>query len=128
DMQATLDAAALAQMSRRGQFTKGIVDGPFALDNALSMEAAKGKKLEGPVAGQADILLVPDIEAGNMLAKAHVYLAGGTVAGVVVGASAPVVLTSRADSARSKLCSIALAVHMANMKRHMKVKLGRVYF
>jgi len=126
-MPATLDAAALAQMSRRRQFTRGVVDGPLALDNALSMLAAKHKKIEGPVAGQADILLTPDIEAGNMLAKAHVYLAGGYLAGVVVGGAAPIVLTSRADNAESKLYSIAMAVHMVNMQRHAQVKLGRVY-
>jgi len=128
DMPATLDAAALAQMSDRRQFTRGIIDGPFALDNAMSELAAKHKKLSGPVAGRADIMLAPDIEAGNMLAKAHVYLAGGSVAGVVVGAAAPVVLTSRADTALSKLYSIALAVHMANMKRDQKIKLGRLHY
>ncbi len=127
-MQATLDAAALATMGLRGQFSHGIVDGPFALDNAVSEEAARHKGIGGPVAGRADILLVPDIEAGNILAKSHSFLAGGNVAGVVVGAAAPIVLTSRADSPKSKLYSIATAVLMANMERTGRFKFGEVHY
>ena len=87
-----------------------------------------GQRIEGPVAGQADILVVPSIEAGNMLAKSFVYLTGGSMAGVVVGARAPVVLTSRADSARSKLYSIAAAVLMSGFERDLRLKIGRVHY
>jgi phosphate butyryltransferase len=127
-MPATADAAALATMSRRGQFSTGIVDGPFGLDNAVSPEAARIKGLKGEVAGRADILLVPDIETGNILAKSFSFLCGGAVAGVLVGAAAPVVLTSRADSAEAKLHSIALAVLMANMRRDDRLKIGKVHY
>lgn len=113
DMPCTLDAAALAQMSRRGQIKGCVVDGPFALDNAISVEAAKHKGIESEVAGNADILLVPDIEAGNMMAKAIVYFARNKTAGLVLGAKAPVVLTSRTDTAETKLLSIASAVALA---------------
>jgi phosphate butyryltransferase len=127
-MPATLEAAALATMSRRGQFPRGIIDGPFGLDNAVSEAAARQKRISGEVAGRADILVVPEIESGNILAKSFVFLAGGRVAGVVVGAAAPVVLTSRADSADAKLNSIALAVLMANLKRDQRLKIGRVHY
>jgi len=128
-MQATIDATCLHKMSERGQFVPHcIVDGPFALDNAISEIAAKHKGIEGPVAGNADILLVPDIEAGNMLAKSTVYFAGAKIAGVIVGAKAPVVLTSRADCAYSKFVSIALAVYMSNVKRSLKLKIGKVHY
>jgi phosphate butyryltransferase len=127
-MPATVEAAALATMSRRGQFTTGIIDGPFGLDNAVSPEAARIKGLGGEVAGRADILLVPDIESGNILAKSFSFLARGGVAGVLVGAAAPVVLTSRADSAAAKLSSIALAVLMAGMRRDERLKIGKVHF
>ncbi len=123
-MTATQDAAILALMSNRGQFEHGIVEGPFAFDNAVSEEAAEVKGINNPVAGRADVLLVPDIEAGNILTKSFVYLARGRIAGVVVGAAAPVVLTSRADSAESKFLSIATAVHTAQMK-DISVKIGR---
>lgn len=113
DMPCTLDAAALAQMSRRGQIKGCVVDGPFALDNAISVEAAKHKGIDSEVAGNADVLLVPDIEAGNMMAKAIVYFARNKTAGLVLGAKAPVVLTSRTDSAEAKLLSIASAVALA---------------
>lgn len=113
DMPCTLDAAALAQMSRRGQIKGCVVDGPFALDNAISVEAAKHKGIESEVAGNADILLVPDIEAGNMMAKAIVYFSRNKTAGLVLGAKAPVVLTSRTDTAETKLLSIASAVALA---------------
>ena len=128
-MPATIDAAALAQMSRRHQLSvECIVDGPFALDNAVSELAAKHKKITGEVAGRADILLVPNIEAGNMLAKALVYLGGCRLAGLLVGASVPVVLTSRADTAEAKLLSIASAVFTVNLQRTLWLKVGRVHF
>lgn len=128
DMPATVDAAVLAKMNDRGQFPICCVDGPFALDNAVSLLAAQTKKLFGPVAGACDILLAPTIEAGNMLAKSFVYLGGGRVAGVLVGASAPVVLTSRADSAAAKLFSIATATLMADLQRTSRLKIGKVHF
>lgn len=107
-MQATLDAAALSQMSKRGQIKSCIIDGPLALDNAISKEAAEHKGIHSPVAGEADILLVPNIEAGNLLGKSLTYFGGAENAGIIVGAKCPVVLVSRADSAKSKLYSIAL--------------------
>lgn len=129
NMPATLDAAALAQMSRRRQLSVDcIVDGPFALDNAVSEIAAKHKKISGPVAGWADILLVPNIEAGNMLAKALVYLGGCRLAGLLMGARVPVVLTSRADTAEAKLLSIASAVFTVNLQRSLWLKVGKVHF
>lgn len=109
DMPATLDAAALAKMSDRGQLKDIIVDGPLALDNAVSLEAARHKGITSEVAGMADILLAPDIEAGNVLYKAITYFAGGMVSGIVMGAKAPIILTSRSDSDEAKLNSIALA-------------------
>jgi len=127
-MPATIDAAVLAKMSQRGQFSGKIIDGPLALDNAISPWAAEHKGIGGPVAGKADIIVVPSIEAGNMLCKAHVYLTGGNLAGVVIGASAPIVLTSRADTAQSKLYSIATAVLMANMERNLSIKFGKVHY
>ena len=127
-MPATIDAAVLAKMSQRGQFSGKIIDGPLALDNAISPWAAEHKGIGGPVAGKADIIVVPSIEAGNMLCKAHVYLTGGNLAGVVIGASAPIVLTSRADTAQSKLYSIATAVLMANIERNLGIKFGKVHY
>lgn len=124
-MQATQDAAILALMSYRGQFEHGIVEGPLALDIAVSEEAARTKGVKNPVAGKADILLVPSLESGNILAKAFSHLAGGRTAGLVLGARAPVVLTSRADSAESKFLSIACAVFAANMEQ-VHVKVGKV--
>ncbi|MCB1168174.1 MAG: bifunctional enoyl-CoA hydratase/phosphate acetyltransferase, partial [Leptospiraceae bacterium] len=103
----TLEAAALAKMSDRNQFHGGIVDGPFALDNAISEEAAAYKKISGEVAGKADILLVPEIVTGNALAKSFAHITGGTSAGLIYGASAPVVLPSRSDPERCKLMGIA---------------------
>ncbi len=111
-MPATLDAAILSKMNDRGQIKDCIVDGPFALDNAISKEAASHKKIESPVAGDADILILPDIEAGNVLYKALVFFANATVASVIVGAKIPIVLTSRADSDKTKLYSIALAASL----------------
>lgn len=128
-MPATLDAAALAKMADRRQYVPACtVDGPFALDNAVSIEAARHKKIAGPVAGDADILLVPCIEAGNMLAKSLVYFANRRLIGLLVGAKAPVVLTSRADSMESKMLSIAGAVLMVNMKRALQLKVGKVHY
>ncbi|WP_019415018.1 phosphate butyryltransferase [Paenisporosarcina sp. TG20] len=109
-MQTTLDAAALVVMNTRGQITGCVIDGPVALDNAISVEAAHSKGLKGQYAGQADILLVPNVEAGNILYKSLIYFAKAKVGAVIVGAKAPIVLTSRSDSAESKLNSIALAI------------------
>jgi len=108
DMPATVDAAMLCKMADRGQITGGLVDGPLAFDNAISIEAARTKKIESPVAGLADILVVPDLEAGNMVAKQLQYLAGADSAGIVLGTRVPVVLTSRADSVRMRLASTAV--------------------
>ena len=104
----TLDAAALCKMADRGQITGGILDGPLAFDNAISLEAARTKKIKSAVAGKADVLLVPDLEAGNMLAKQLVYLAGADAAGIVLGARVPIILTSRADTVRTRLVSAAV--------------------
>lgn len=109
-MQSTLDAAALSKMADRGQIVGGLVDGPLAFDNAVSPAAAKEKGIVSPVAGRADILIVPDLEAGNMLAKQLSFLAGADAAGVVLGATVPIILTSRADSERTRIASCALAV------------------
>lgn len=109
DMPATVDAALLAKMSERGQIKGAIIDGPLALDNAISAEAAEHKGIKSPVAGAADILLVPSIDAGNVLYKSMVYFAGARSAGIVAGAAAPIILLSRADSHESKMLSIALA-------------------
>jgi phosphate butyryltransferase len=127
-MPATIDAGALLAMERRNQFPTCEVDGPLALDNAVSKEAARIKKIPGKVAGDCDILVCPDIESGNVLAKSFAFLAGGRTAGVLVGAAAPIVLTSRADSAEAKLCSIATAVLTAGMQRMGRLKIGRVHF
>lgn len=113
-MQATLDAAVLTQMNRRGQITGCIIDGPLALDNAVSLLAAEHKGIKSDVAGNADILLVPTIEVGNALYKSMVYFAKAKVGAVIAGAKAPIVLTSRADSAESKLYSLALALCTAS--------------
>ncbi len=112
-MPATLDAAELVNMSEQGTIKGCILGGPFALDNAISEAAAKHKGIDHPVAGRADILVVPTIEAGNLLYKSAVYFAGARIAGIVAGAKAPVVLTSRADSEKAKLASIALGVMMS---------------
>lgn len=109
-MPSTLEAAALCKMAQRGQITGALVDGPLAFDNAVSLQAAKDKGIVSEVAGDADILVVPDLEAGNMLAKQLTFLAGADAAGVVLGARVPIVLTSRADSARTRLASCAVAV------------------
>lgn len=116
-MPATLDAAALCKMADRGQITGGVLDGPLAFDNAVSIEAARTKGITSPVAGQADILLVPDLESGNMLAKQLMYLGGASSAGIVLGAKIPIVLTSRADSRESRIASCAIALLLAHHYR-----------
>ncbi len=117
EMRSTVDAAALCKMADRGQITGGIVDGPLAFDNAVSPKAARDKGIVSPVAGRADILVVPDLEAGNMLAKQLAFLAGADAAGVVVGARVPIILTSRADSERTRIASCAVAVLMAQARQ-----------
>lgn len=114
NMQATLDAAALTQMNRRGQIKNCIVDGPLGFDNAISIDSARHKGIDSEVAGKADIILVPTIEVGNTLYKSLTYFANAKVGSVIAGAKAPIVLTSRADSAESKLYSLALAICLAN--------------
>jgi phosphate butyryltransferase len=117
DMPATVDAAILTQMNNRGQIKGCIIDGPLATDNALSEEAAKHKKISGPVAGKADILLLPNIEAGNVMYKTLSYTTNSKNGGILVGTSAPVVLTSRADSPETKMNSIALAALVAGLNK-----------
>ncbi len=114
DMPATMDAAMLAKMNDRNQIKGAIVDGPFGMDNAMSVEAAKTKGINSPVAGKADIVIVPDIEAGNIAYKSLVFVAGAEIASVVAGAKVPIILTSRADSEKSKMYSIALGVVYAD--------------
>lgn len=121
-MQVTVDAAALCKMADRGQITGGLLDGPLAFDNAISPAAAKEKGIVSAVAGDADILLVPEIESGNMLAKQLAFLGNADSAGIVLGARVPIILTSRADNLRSRLMSCALAVKMASARREGKVK------
>jgi phosphate acetyltransferase len=113
----TIEAAALCKMADRGQITGGIVDGPFAFDNAIDPEAARIKGIQSPVAGRAQILVVPDLEAGNMLAKNLVFLSKADAAGLVLGARVPIILTSRADSVRSRMASCAVAVLYADARR-----------
>ena len=113
----TVEAGALCKMADRGQITGAIVDGPLALDNAISLESVKIKKIDSPVAGRANVLIVPDLEAGNMLAKSLSFLAGADAAGIVLGARVPVILTSRADSVTTRLASCAVAALVANARR-----------
>ena len=115
----TLDAAALCKMADRGQITGALIDGPLAFDNAVSVEAARTKHIVSPVAGNANILLVPDLEAGNILAKQLVYLADAGAAGIVLGARIPIMLTSRADTPRGRIASAAVAVLLAHARRQM---------
>jgi len=115
----TIDAAALCKMADRGQITGGLLDGPLAFDNAIDPEAAKIKGIKSPVAGRAQILVVPDLEAGNMLAKNLSFLAKADAAGIVLGARVPIILTSRADSVRTRLASCAVAVLYANARRQL---------
>ncbi len=113
----TIEAAALCKMADRGQITGALLDGPLALDNAIDPEAARVKQIRSTVAGHANVLVVPDLEAGNMLAKSLSFLAGADAAGIVLGARVPVVLTSRADSVVSRLASCALATLLAGARR-----------
>ena len=116
EMQATIDAAMLCKMADRGQITGGLIDGPLAFDSAISVEAARTKHIESAVAGLADILVVPNIESGNMVAKQLQYLAGADSAGIVLGARVPIVLTSRADSVRMRLASTAVLKLLAHAR------------
>jgi phosphate acetyltransferase len=116
-MPSTIDAAALCKMADRGQIKGGILDGPLAFDNAISSDAARIKGIKSDVAGDPDILLVPDLEAGNMLAKQLTFLANADSAGLVLGARVPIILTSRADSVRSKIASAAVAVMAVNARQ-----------
>jgi phosphate acetyltransferase len=122
DVPSTLEAAALCKMADRGQITGGILDGPLALDNAISPEAAKIKGIVSPVAGRANVLVVPDLEAGNMLAKSLTFLAGADAAGIVLGARVPIILTSRADSQIARLASCAIAALVAKARRDRAAK------
>ena len=118
----TVEAGALCKMADRGQITGAILDGPLALDNAISLESVKIKKIESPVAGRANVLVVPDLEAGNMLAKSLSFLAGADAAGIVLGARVPIILTSRADSLLTRLASCAVAVLVAKARREAGTK------
>jgi len=117
DVPSTIEAAALCKMADRGQITGAILDGPLALDNAISLESMKIKQINSPVAGRANVLVVPDLEAGNMLAKSLTFLAGADAAGIVLGARVPIVLTSRADSLIARLASCAVATLVASARR-----------
>lgn len=121
----TTDAAILCKMADRGQINGGVLDGPLALDNAINLEAAKIKGISSPVAGRAQILVVPDLEAGNMLAKNLIFLADADAAGIVLGAAVPVILTSRADSVRTRLASTAVGTLYAHYLMQQKEKAGK---
>jgi phosphotransacetylase len=123
-IRSTIDAAALCKMADRGQITGAILDGPLAFDNAINLVAARSKHIVSKVAGQADILVVPDIESGNMLAKQLSYLANADSAGIVLGARVPIVLTSRADNARTRMASAAVAVLLAHARRQAVLSAG----
>ncbi len=122
DVPSTIEAAALCKMADRGQITGAILDGPLALDNAISLESVKIKKINSPVAGRANVLVVPDLEAGNMLAKSLSFLANADAAGIVLGARVPVILTSRADSVMTRLASCAVAALVARARREASGK------
>jgi phosphate butyryltransferase len=124
----TVDAASLSKMADRDQIKGCLVDGPFALDNAINPEAAEYKKIYSPVAGKADIVLVPDVVTGNVLSKSYPHIAGGTMAGLVVGGTAPIVLPSRADSLESKLAGIVAAVVQAQTMVDGKLDVQTVHF
>jgi phosphate acetyltransferase len=113
----TIEAAALCKMADRGQITGAVLDGPLALDNAISAKAAALKQINSPVAGRANVLVVPDLEAGNMLAKSLSFLAQADAAGIILGARVPIILTSRADSQLTRLASCAVAVLLADARR-----------
>ena len=117
DVPSTLEAAALCKMADRGQITGAVLDGPLALDNAISPEAAKIKRISSPVAGRANVLVVPDLEAGNMLAKSLSFLADADAAGIVLGAKVPIILTSRADEEMARLASCAVAQLLVAARR-----------
>ena len=121
-MPATIDAAALCKMAERGQITGGILDGPLAFDNAISKQAAETKGIHSEVAGDPDILLAPDLEAGNILAKQLTFLANADSAGLVLGARVPIILTSRADSVRSRIASCAVAMLVAHARRKKTIE------
>ena len=114
----TIEAAALCKMAERGQITGGVLDGPLAFDNAIDPEAARIKGIKSPVAGQAQILVVPDLEAGNMLAKNLTFMLKADAAGIVLGARVPIILTSRADLLRGRMASCAIAALYADARRH----------
>ena len=118
----TVEAGALCKMADRGQITGAIIDGPLALDNAISLESVKIKHIDSPVAGRANVLIVPDLEAGNMLAKSLSFLAGADAAGIVLGARVPIILTSRADSVIARLASCGVAALVANARREAASK------
>ncbi|WP_027195124.1 phosphate acetyltransferase [Paraburkholderia sprentiae] len=120
----TVEAAALCKMVDRGQISGALVDGPLALDNAISIEAMRIKRIESRVAGRANVLMVPDLEAGNMLAKSLSFLAGADAAGIVLGARVPIILTSRADSLTTRLASCAVAALVAKARREAGKVLG----
>ncbi len=115
-LRSTIDAAALCKMADRGQIKGGVLDGPLAFDNAVSIAAARTKGIESPVAGRADILVAPDLESGNILAKQLEYCAGAEAGGVVLGARVPIILSSRADSLASRVLSCAVAMHLAHAR------------
>jgi len=123
DVPSTIEAGALCKMADRGQITGAILDGPLALDNAISLESVAIKKIDSPVAGRANVLVVPDLESGNMLAKSLSFLAGADAAGIVLGARVPIILTSRADSVMTRLASCAVAVMVANARRGKAAKI-----
>ena len=118
----TVEAGALCKMADRGQITGAVLDGPLALDNAISLESVKIKKIESPVAGRANVLIVPDLEAGNMLAKSLSFMAGADAAGIVLGARVPIILTSRADSVTTRLASCGIAALVAHTRREAAAK------
>jgi phosphate acetyltransferase len=122
----TIDAAALCKMADRGQITGGLLEGPLAFDNAISGDAAKIKHIASPVAGDADIQLVPDLESGNMLAKELSFLADADAAGIVLGARVPIVLTSRADNVRTRMASCAVAALYAHARRVAALGIGKL--
>ena len=119
---ARIEAAALCKMADRGQITGAILDGPLALDNAINLQAAQIKHIRSEVAGRANVLIVPNLEAGNMLAKSLTFLAGADAAGIVLGARVPIILTSRADSVTTRLASCGIAVLVAHARREAATK------
>ena len=118
----TIEAAALCKMADRGQITGGVLDGPLALDNAINLESVRIKQIDSPVAGRANVLVVPDLEAGNMLAKSLSFLANADAAGIVLGARVPIILTSRADSLTTRLASCGIAALVAQARREAASK------